>query len=337
MMKKLLIKLFIFLMVIVLSTHLLNYASGLVAVSNNARFLEEDKHLLAQLLSSKESVTALAIGNSHTQAIDFEAFDYTGFRVARAGRDMFEIKAYLEFLLPQLSNVEVVFIPVSYFTFQRDNAASSDVRIRRIHTYTTLPTWHYVEGDFSNFLIGKLHPVFPITNITRSDSWEAVAYALYIGTWTAQAQDSLLDHDTCQNRGHHYLNAHAQLRAPQHIRYANEMMHNHPNLEQDVYEVMSQIINQLKQNNIRVIFFTPPYLKTYTDTYQDQDLQAITDMRQMMHDLAHTHNIEYYGFSADQNFIHSETLFADSDHLNPCGAAQFSKKLQKALKKLDSQ
>ena len=43
------------------------------------------------------------------------------------------------------------------------------------------------------------------------------------------------------------------------------------------------------------------------------------------------YGVAYYDFSADPDFTRDHTLFADADHLNGCGAQQFSEKFRQAL------
>ena len=332
MMKKFFLKAIIFLIGIVILTQTLAYVTGTIALDNNARVLQVDQKSVTQLLNATQPVEAIAIGNSHTQAIDFTVLGYNGHRLARSGRDIFEIKYYLDGLLPKLPDVKIVFITVSYFTFQRDNAVSAEVRIRRIHTYATIPSWRYIDGDFSNFLVGKLHPIFPVTEIAREDAWEGVAYGI-VGDDDNPIEQTIIEqaNNHCADKGYEYIATHADLRAAQHIQYAAEMTTNHTDLPLDVYQAMVDIIQDLQQRDIRLIFFTPPYFSGYTEFYRENDPEAIGLMQQNMRSLQHEYKIEYYDFSSDQAFAPNYQMFIDSDHINPCGAKQFSTKLKQIL------
>jgi hypothetical protein len=158
-MKKFIIKTALFCFGLIILVQLLAYIANAMAPDNNALTLQGDQQAVKNLLASSQQIEAIAIGNSHARAIDFEALGYNGFRLARSGRDIFETKYYLEGLLPHLPQVKTVFITVSYFTFQRDNAVLDDVRIRRVHTYAAVPSWRFYKGDFASFVVGKINPI----------------------------------------------------------------------------------------------------------------------------------------------------------------------------------
>lgn len=79
-----------------------------------------------QLLSKRDSIEALAIGNSHTCAFDFRTLNMRGYRIAQGGNDLFEAEYQIKALLPQLPKLKTVFFNISYFTFFSDNSAVPD-------------------------------------------------------------------------------------------------------------------------------------------------------------------------------------------------------------------
>lgn len=78
---------------------------------------------MREAINNAERIEAIAVGNSHAGAIDFQELKLNGFRIAGGGNDIFEVEYQIKSLLPKLSNLKMVFLNISYFTFHSDNAA----------------------------------------------------------------------------------------------------------------------------------------------------------------------------------------------------------------------
>ena len=78
---------------------------------------------ITQLLNKRDSINALAVGNSHTCAFDFRTLKMNGYRVAQGGNDVFETEYQLRALVPMLPNLKVVLFNISYFSLFEDNSA----------------------------------------------------------------------------------------------------------------------------------------------------------------------------------------------------------------------
>ena len=92
---------------------------SVLAESQNSRV----EFRVKQLLEKADSVEALAVGNSHACAIDFNILGMNGYRIARGGNDLFEVDYILRAFYPYLPNLKTVLINISYFTFYDDNSA----------------------------------------------------------------------------------------------------------------------------------------------------------------------------------------------------------------------
>ena len=78
---------------------------------------------ITQLLDKRDSINALAVGNSHTCAFDFNVLKIYGYRVAQGGNDVFEVEYQLKALVPMLPNLKLVLFNISYFSLFEDNSA----------------------------------------------------------------------------------------------------------------------------------------------------------------------------------------------------------------------
>ena len=78
---------------------------------------------IREAIKNSNNIEAIAVGNSHSVAIDFEELRLNGFRIAEGGNDIFETEYQIKSLVPKLSNLKIVLLNISYFTFHSDNAA----------------------------------------------------------------------------------------------------------------------------------------------------------------------------------------------------------------------
>lgn len=320
-----------FVLVGIVIVHLLAYVANTFAPDGNTRFLQFDRKHVAQILRSSQKIEALAVGNSHAGALNLKALGYdTGYRFPRPDADLFEVQYYLEDLMPKLPRVEVVFIPISYFAFHEDNAASEEVTIRRSHMYATLSTWRFLEGDLVRFIDGKTRTVFPIMSIVRADNWEEVVYAM-MGQQPEEEDFIEVAEDDCTSLDDDTMAASIANRVEKHTRITAEVGVKNPDVTSDTYKTVIEIHRYLQDRGVRAVFFTPPYFKGYTEHYQATDPETIALMRQAMVALQREYGIEYYDFSTDEDFVFDKTLFRDSDHLNGCGAKLFSEKFRQIL------
>lgn len=306
---------------------LLAYISETFVPDGNAGFLSLDKTKVHQLLEQSATIKAIAIGNSHSAAINFEALEHDGYTLVRHGGDLFETQYYIENLTPKLPVMDTVLISISYFSFHQDNHFATDRDIRRIHMYTVVPNWWFISGDIRNYIIGRLHPIVPVMSVSRSDNWRGVFEAIKQGkTFELELADT-----GCKYKDVPALEESAKSTFAEDMRMTNEAIAGHANLSGDIYQTLVDTTKYLQERNIRLIFFTPPYHEKYNKLYEAKAPDMLKVMRQNMQRLQTEQNVEYYDLSTDETFTYDNHLFFDSDHLNRCGAQVFSTKFRQMI------
>lgn len=293
---------------------------------------------IKKLLKNKEKINLITIGNSHHMSIDFKSLDQKGYHLWREGGDFFEMKYQLETLLPRLPNNKTVLIAVSYFSFHSDKSARENTKEERIWMYAALPSLSFIEGEFKYFILGKINQFFPLHTIVRPDHWNQVFGRIFIFNKSLRTTNIERGEDgqslQYQYVGCKYYELHdliiktKEIGVQKYFKTQHEALANHPHLTTDAYETVVQMIEYLQERNIRTVFYTPPYFETYTEFY---DAETVKLMKSYMEQLQQDYKIEYYDFSTDPEFIHNHRLFVDDDHLNLCGARQFSAKLKEIL------
>ncbi len=328
-----LLSLLVFTAGLFLLVHALAYLATTLAPDGNTRFLQADLEHLRRLEQGAGRIEALALGNSHTGALDMAALGYqNGYRFARADGDLFETRHYLEQLLPRLPRAGVVLIPLSYFSFETDNSLAAEVELRRAHLYASVDSWRFLEGDFLNLLRGKSQVYFPVLSLVREDNWEGVFYAL-LGDPVEQKGFIEVEAGDCSSLSPEQMQASVENRVAKYLRLTGEMRARNPALAQENAANVAAIQQLGQALGRRVVFFTPPYLQSYTEHYQEQDGETLAAMRLAVERLVREQGIEYYDFSQSPPFTRSPELYKDSDHLNACGMQQFSQLFREALAK----
>ncbi len=310
--------------------HGLAFVADRTAPGGTTLFLQNDQRHVDQVLQAPEPLEALAIGNSHNAAFNLRVLGHPGHAFTRADSDYFETDFLLrELIMPRQPTIQTVYIPVSYFSFHWDSAAAAETRVRRWHMYAVLPTWRFRPGDFGNFAAGKSQRLFPIQSVVRADHWQAV-FAAWLGAGPEPVPVEIAE-DDCRFLAPDGLTAQVQARAERTTRLLAEMAASHPTVAADTYQALANSLVYLQARGVRVVLVTPPYYETYNEFYSANAPEMLAVMRANVRSLQAAYGIAYYDFSADTDFTFDHQLFADADHLNGCGAQQFSEKLKQAL------
>ncbi|MGD9872685.1 MAG: hypothetical protein AB7T27_00295 [Kiritimatiellia bacterium] len=290
------------------------------------------KSRMQNLLRQAGEIKAVAAGNSHCKAIDFESLGQRGFHIWLGGNDAFETEHHLKTLIPRLPEVGTVYYAVSFHAFLADNRAATifDRKAKRVEAYAYLPGWTWIPGDFDSFVKAKL------INLIRPDHcYATVLRLLKQQPWPEPESDPfdgsrIGDRQFKGFRNIKVLIARAEkTRIVEHDNLVKNMLQNRPSLPEDTYACFERTIRFLQARGIRVVFFTPPYFFRYTEL-ANRDM--VETCRRNMRALSEKYNVEYYDFSADPEFVFETKYFMDEDHLNRRnGAPAFSKRLREKM------
>ncbi len=289
-----------------------------------------------QFLQQASEIELITMGNSHNLALDLNEFDQKGYQLWRGAGDFFEIKYFSEHFSDEFSSVQTVLIPASYFAFHIKTNTWEILKKDRRAMYTVIPSWDFIEGEFQEFVLGKIYLIFPLETLVREEHWEMVIRSLFDKSLrtanTKRAEDGqeiVAKYMACEYQDFEELVTHTkEIGIPEHREGQLYSLETHPNLPTEAYQAAVEIIQVLQARDIRVVFYTPPYFEAYTDLY---DPETVAVMKGYMAQLEQEYQIEYYDFSTDPEFIHDHRLFYDDDHLNLCGARRFSAKLNQIL------
>jgi len=289
-----------------------------------------------QFLQQSSEIELVTLGNSHNLAIDLDEFNQKGYHLWRPGGDFAEAEYLADHLLEHSQNVQTVLIPTSYISFHAYKKSFERHKIDRRAMYSVIPSGDFIRGDFNEFMIGKAQVLFPLDSLLQEDHWALVIQSIFDKSLRtantkrgADGQELIKQYRECKYREFDNLVTYTKkVGIPTHVQMQNTSLQNKPNLPTEAYATIVRIIQKLQTEEIRVIFYTPPYFEIYNDL---SDKETIVTMKGYMAQLQQDYGVEYYDFSEDPTFVHNNRLFFDDDHLNKCGAKIFSAKLNELL------
>lgn len=275
-----------------------------------------------ELIQKKDSVFYLTMGNSHAASVDFSAMGLKGGYDLSAGfMDVFELYHLAHYLIPELPKLKQVYIPISYYFFQFDNAGFEDeyqLSFRK-RTYFMTPQISLIDEDPLNLFQAKMSP------ITRPDHWRGVWVNLLKGNLSKIA---VLRPSKEPEPSNDFLLKHAKGRVKQNKKQAQEMLKSRPELLNDSQIKFEQLLEFFKSRKVQPFFYTPSYHQFYTERF---DSTIKNNSLEIIQQLKKEHQLIYFDFSNDSDLASNNAIYRDSDHYNPAGRIVFSKQLRDSL------
>jgi hypothetical protein len=269
-----------------------------------------------------QSASDLVIGNSHAKAINFSAMGLVGYNGYENGADVRQtINRYyeLEKSLPSLVRVWIPIAPVYLF---RDK---------------TYPNWARYEKTASKFAdkLSIANENFPHTWSKISNFWSYGKRQIHL------LKSSFLKKEPNQEMKLIVEGAPASrkiLKVEEVDQLAEKTALNHvknSSLQNTAnFKRLEQFSEYLRQKNITLIFFTPPYTSEYYNHPLLAEFESSykTRLTQIVQKHSNTHYFDFHDLYQRESYIY----FDDDDHLNLSGAKAFSSILQKSVSdKLD--
>lgn len=205
----------------------------------------------------------------------------------------------------------VMFIPVSYFSFNNEVVNATEREAMSIRYYHFLPPEFIPDYDPYIDLVTHKMPIlsagedilklFPDLNPVL----------------TAHAADDGIDEEEFARR--------AQERYSRHFDNKEEYF-----LPERIEELYA-IIDYCQTHDITPVLITTPFSKYYRDLVSDEFLE---EFNATVTKIASDTGVSYYDYSADERFRDNLDYFSDSDHLNDQGAEYFMDILRDEVEEL---
>lgn len=245
------------------------------------------------------------LGSSHG-AYDF-SYDnimskgYTCFNFANTSQSYNYDYAVLQEYGHYMTSGSVLFIPVSYFSFNNEVTNSTEAEAMSIRYYHFLSPKNIPDYDLYVDIVTTKLPIlsagedilqlFPDLNTALTA--HAANEGIDVEEFARRARDRYSRH--FDNKDEYFL----------------------PERIEELYD----IIDYCKDNEITPVLITTPFSKYYVDPVSQDFLQEFyATINKVVNDT----DVNYYDYSHDERFYDNLEYFSDSDHLNETGALYFT-------------
>ena len=245
------------------------------------------------------------LGSSHG-AYDF-SYDnimskgYTCFNFANTSQSYNYDYAVLQEYGHYMTSGSVLFIPVSYFSFNNEVTNSTEAEAMSIRYYHFLSPKNIPDYDLYVDIVTTKLPIlsagedilqlFPDLNTALTA--HAANEGIDVEEFARRARDRYSRH--FDNKDEYFL----------------------PERIEELYD----IIDYCKDNDITPVLITTPFSKYYVDPVSQDFLQ---EFYATINKVANDTDVNYYDYSHDERFYDNLEYFSDSDHLNETGALYFT-------------
>lgn len=255
------------------------------------------------------SVLIASVGSSHGQYglnyAKLEAEGYSCFNFGLESQPYIYDLAFLQQYGDKLEPGGILFIPVSYFSFNDEAVTDTEREERSVRYYWILDPANNPDYSWYTDLVAHRLPVLTayeklfdvIPDILAQRRAQAAAAATD-STRTARFEEL----------GKERYERHVGSREPS--AYFQEAQ----------IETLGEIIDFVREKKLTPVLITTPYTVYYTRYLSPEFLAGF---RETVDSVCAEKGVFYYDYSHDARFETDLSLFADPDHLNPEGAQAF--------------
>lgn len=219
------------------------------------------------------------------------------------------LKQYGQYMVKGKS---VLFIPVSYFSFNNEVVNETEAQAMSLRYYHFLSPENIPDYDPYIDLITNRLPILSagedILQLFPNLNPALIAHAAGNG----------IDTEEFARRAKERYSRH----------FDNKEEYFMPQRIEELY----RIIDYCKQNEITPVLITTPFSKYYRDLISQEFLQ---EFQETVTKISSDTGVVYYDYSNDERFRENLQFFSDSDHLNAEGAAYFMEVLIAELPELE--
>ena len=284
---------------------------------NDQKYLDVSKYSMLGVFY--EEVNIGNLGSSHgAYNFDYTLLTnrgYSCFNFANASQsfdyDYAVLKEYGHYMAPG----SVLFIPVSYFSFNNEVINEEEAQAMSLRYYHCLSPENIPDYDFYLDVITNRLPILSagedILKLFSFGKLSIVAFAaedetrndINIEEFASQARERYSRH--FDNKEEYFM--------PERI------------------EELTDIINYCKEHRITPVLITTPFSNYYQDLVSEEFLQEFHDT---IDTIVSDTGVNYYDYSCDPRFYDNLQYFSDCDHLNADGAAYFMQLLTEEVPEL---
>lgn len=255
------------------------------------------------------------LGSSHG-AYDFDYTilterGYSCFNFANTSQSFNYDYAVLKEYGHYMTSDSVMFIPVSYFSFNNEVINDSEAQAMSIRYYRFLSPQNIPDYDPYVDLVTTRIPI-----LSAGEEILKIFPKLKLSITAHASENQINVEEFAARAGERY-----------HRHFDNKEEYFLPERIDELYD----IINYCKEHDITPILITTPFSVYYRSLVSEDFL---TEFSETVNRIADDTGVSYYDYSYDERFRDNLAYFADSDHLNAVGSAYFMEVLLNDVKEL---
>lgn len=268
--------------------------------------------------SNYQNIQICNLGSSHGEyAFYYDALmngrGYECFNFAMSSQTYDYDYAILSMYRQYLSSPCLMFIPVSYFSFNNEVTDEAEEQFLSAKYYTFLSPQYIPDYNPYIDIVTHYLPVLSagedIVKILPSLSFKALAAENQTEPASAKNPEAEF-RQKAQNRYHRHMDGKEEF-------FLDERIGN-----------LYDILTFCKENGITAVLITTPYTGLYSELFSEEFKNEFSDTIQT---IAQNAGISYYDYSEDERFSGNLEYFSDADHLNTEGAALFMDIIEKEV------
>lgn len=288
-------------------------------LNDSYKKIDEEKYLdIAKFSTLGIHVQEIQIGNlgsSHgLYDFNYDALTQRGyqcFNFANTSQSYNYDYALLKEYGSYLTKDSILFIPVSYFSFNNEVVNETEVEAMSIRYYHCLSPENIPDYDLYTDIVTHKLPILSagedILKLFPKLNLSLIAFAA----------DDGIDEEAFASRARERYSRH----------FDNKEEYFMPERIEELYE----IIEYCRTHEITPVLITTPFSKYYYDLVSEEFLQ---EFKEVVTQIANDTGVSYYDYSYDSRFRGNLSYFMDADHLNDEGAAYFMEILTEEVTEL---
>lgn len=280
------------------------------------------------------------MGSSHGEAAfnwDYLSNErhYECFNFALASQGYQYDYALLNMYKNDFAEGSILFIPVSYFSFNSEAVTPEDIEAIGVRYYRILSPQYNPDYSLYKDLVAIRFPILsagdkifelfkpPITFPSLSDNRQNIVYAAEAAPEAPPASlppEEVYGAEMVQ-----------EFEAKGLSRYQRHFDNKENFFEEDRKQDLIHMIQLCKDKKITPVLITTPFTVYYNQYVSAEFLQ---DFYNTINEIAVTEGVSYYDYSHDERFVTNLQYFGDADHLNSEGSVYFTNLIMEEIPEL---
>ena len=292
-------------------------------------------------------IEAIVLGTSHSKAIHFPSLKIPGFSYHDSGSDVQSASDKYQAIAPLMPNLKYVLLPISPAFLHL--VWSDEINTNREKSiYANYPKYSNFHGSLywtlllnkSEYTLQKLRLYFRKklkALLPHSQSSYDPLSCMPIWSGNKSHEDGFINGYADAYADPQCIEKLAEITVKSHAKHSINRKDTQSNFKQNTKEITA-MIEVLASHQHQLILFIPPFTAEYYDHKIWATVKA--ENRRYLEKISQEPNvtfIDYHDLFYKRNYLETNTLFYDDDHLGLKGAKEFSKILGRDIRQLESQ